>query len=191
MCFIFCIIFIFQDCSRPVVTEVMELINNVFTSEAEAFWISVYPQKNTAAVLAPSSSGSEVATQAEIFVKDIASSLSEQLLIPFKDMTSETFWASMTMHVMAAIAGPLFSYSHSLTTSGEQNVRAYLVEPVIRELIKHLSTSIPGSRVGYPQFSATVNMEQSIRLHRGSGKRSTVDFLIVVRGCGGGREPLN
>ena len=59
-------------------------------------------------------------------------------------------------------------------------MRAYLVEPVMRESTKHLTclTSQSQPPPGCAQFMTTLNMEQPIRLHGGSG-RSIFLFLLV------------
>ena len=85
------------------------------------------------------------------------------------------------MHVVQAIAGPLFSYS--MEHSNERDVKAFLIEPVVRELTRHLSSmnfqSPPAPRE--MQFVTTINMEQPIKLHGGSGRPATVDFMVAVR----------
>ena len=61
-------------------------------------------------------------------------------------------------------------------------MRAYLVEPVMRESTKHLTclTSQSQPPPGCAQFMTTLNMEQPIRLHGGSGRSATIDFLILI-----------
>ena len=163
--------------------EVTKLIEELFSSEAREFWMTVYPTKINAAVLPPSSSGDEIEVKNSTIVDLPQLKLKSQLLTPYNDYISETFWSSMSSHVIQSIAGPLFSYTETETAVREKNVRAYLVEPIIRELTKHLSrlTSQSPPPHGCAQFTTTLNMEQKVRLHGGSGKPATVDFLVIVR----------
>ena len=107
-------------------------------------------------------------------------SLKQQLLTPFQGHpVSDTFSSTLSSHVIRAIAGPFFSYQ-SISKSGEANVRAYIIEPVIRELTQHLS-KLPSPPPECSYNSAYINMEQSIRLHGGVGRTATVDFMVIVR----------
>ena len=85
----------------------------------------------------------------------------------------------MSAHVINAIAGPLFLYTES--PQGEQNVRAYLIEPMIRELTKHSSKLTCPPPPPAQGFTTTVNMEYAIKLCGGSGHPPMVDFVIIVR----------
>ena len=161
-----------------IVKNVTDLIQSLFSTEKERFWVTVYPNRANAAVLSPSSSGDDTTYHVGQLIDLTSLTLKRKLLAPFERSVSETFWNSISGHVIQSIAGPLFSYK-DLNKRGEQNVRAYLVEPVLRELTKHLSGLSPSP--GCSLFTATLNMEQAVRLHRGSGKPATVDFLIVVR----------
>ena len=40
-------------------------------------------------------------------------------------------WSGMSMHVIQSISGPLFSYEKSTSRSVEQDISAYLIEPMI------------------------------------------------------------
>ena len=102
------------------------------------------------------------------------------LLNMYSQPVSATFWSALCSHVMNGISGPLFSYG-SLSTSGETNIRTYLIEPVMRELTQHLSflPSVPPKECSL--FTASLTMEQAIRLHPGSGRPATVDFCVVLR----------
>ena len=164
--------------------EVTKLIEELFSSEAREFWMTVYPTKVNAAVLPPSSSGDEIEVKNSTIVDLPQLTLKSQLLTPYNDYISKTFWSSMSSHVIQSIAGPLFSYKETEIAVREKNVRAYLVEPIIRELTKHLSrltSQSPPPPHGCAQFTTTLNMEQKVRLHGGSGKPATVDFLVIVR----------
>ena len=69
----------------------------------------------------------------------------------------------------------------------ERDVKAFLVEPVVRELTKHLSNmkfQLPPPPPEEMQFVTTVNMEQPIKLHGGSRRPATTDFMMVVRSGG-------
>ena len=160
--------------------NVTDLIESLFSTEKERFWVTVYPNRANAAVLSPSSSGEDTTYHVGQLIDLTSLTLKRQLLAPFERSVSETFWNSISGHVIQAIAGPLFSYE-DLNKRGEQNVRAYLVEPVLRELTKHLSGLSPSPSPGCSLFKATLSMEQAVRLHQGSGKPATADFLIVVR----------
>ena len=97
------------------------------------------------------------------------------LLNVYSQPVSATFWSEQNR-----ISGPLFSYG-SLSTSGETNNRAYLIEPVMRELTQHLSCLPSEPPKECSLFTASLTMEQAIRLHPGSGCPATVDFCVVLR----------
>ena len=102
------------------------------------------------------------------------------LLNVYSQPVSATFWSALYSHVMNGISGPLFSYG-SLSTSGETNIRAYLIEPVMRELTQYLSCLPSEPPKECSLFTASLTMEQAIRLHLGSGCPATVDFCVVLR----------
>ena len=78
----------------------------------------------------------------------------------------------MSMHVVQAIAGPLFSYSMEHTN--ERDVKAFLIEPVLRELTRHLSSMNFWSPPAPEEMQfITTNMEQPIKMHGGSGRQAS------------------
>ena len=92
----------------------------------------------------------------------------------------------MSMHMVQAIAGSLFSHTDA-EHQNERDVKAFPVEPVVRELTKHLSSmkfQLPPPPPEEMQFVTTVNMEQPIKLHGGSRRPATTDFMTVVRSGG-------
>ena len=63
----------------------------------------------------------------------------------------------------------------------EATIRSYFIEPMLRELAKHLChLPIPPSQP-YTLFTATVTMEHAVPLHRGSGWPATVDYCVVLQ----------
>ena len=122
-----------------IVRDVTKLLEELFSPASKNFWLSVYPARRNAGVMAPSNSGDEISCVEGPLIDLSLLTLKEQLLAPFAPCSiNQTFWSSMSMHVVQAIAGPLFSYS--MEHSNERDVKAFLIEPVVRELTRHLSS---------------------------------------------------
>ena len=138
----------------------MILQDSLFSKTAQVYWTTVSPTTVEATCAAPLKSGEEMYVTNGTSIE--LTSLKQQLLAPFQGHpVSDTFWSTLSSHVIRAIAGPLFSYQ-SISKSGEANARAYLIEPVIRELTQHLS-NLPSPPPECSHFNASINMEQSIR----------------------------
>ena len=167
-----------------VIDKTVGIINDLFSEQSAMYWQTVIPEKVRAATLAPSGPESHKSIKIQQGCDiSLLSQLKEQLLGLFgKRPVSETFWSSVASHIVQAISGPLFSYKQ-ISQSREANIRAYLIEPVLRELTRHLSNlEVEASPPeGCSLFTACLNMEQSIPLHTGSGKPASVDFCIIVR----------
>ena len=85
--------------------------------------------------------------------------MDQEVRLNIHDKVDQTFWSTVISHIIHAISGPLFSYKH-ISETKEVNVRAYLTEPVIRELTQHLSNLEVEGPEGCSLFTACLNMEQ-------------------------------
>ena len=127
-----------------------DLIERLFPEQRD-FLVTVFPNTVATAVLAPSLSGEEVEVlngpkwpDHQFDIINAADSFCHH---------SKSSQDILIKYFIQLIAGPLFS----VEKSGEQNVRAYLVEPVMIELTKCL-TSQSQPPFGCVQFTTTFNM---------------------------------
>ena len=164
-----------------VVEKTKETIASLFGHGS--LWKTIVANGTDAATAAPSSPESAKAMHISVGCdpsKPWFREVEKTLLNVYSQPVSATFWSALCSHVMNGISGPLFSYG-SLSTSGETNIRAYLIEPVMRELTQHLSCLPSEPPKECSLFTASLTMEQAIRLHPGSGRPATVDFCVVLR----------
>lgn len=164
-----------------VVEKTKETIVNLFRHGS--LWKTIMANDTDAATVAPSSPESAKAMHISVgcdLSKPWFRQVEKTLLSVYSQPISATFWSTLCSHVMNGISGPLFSYG-SLGTSGETNVRAYLIEPVMRELTQHLSYLPSEPPKECSLFTASITMEQAIRLHPGCGRPATADFCVVLR----------
>ena len=164
-----------------VIEKTKETIVSLFRHES--LWKTIAANGTDAATAAPSSPESAKAMHISVgcdLSKPWFREVENTLLNVYSQPVSTTFWSALCSHVMNGISGPLFLYG-SLSTSGETNIRAYLIEPVMRELTQHLSCLPSEPPKECSLFTASLTMEQAIRLHPGSGRPATVDFCVVLR----------
>lgn len=117
------------------VENVRHLLTNIFDANSKENWKKISPNDVKAATLAP---------------------LSHARII---EVHGHNCW----MYIQS-ISGPLFSYQHC-RSHGEADIRSFLIEPMIKELVLYLNCLSESPPQGEFLFRSTLTMEYPMELH--------------------------
>ena len=168
-----------------ILEETRATVEHLFSPENASWWRMAYPKDSKVTTLAPSGKESQnlisLCSCRNDMVPYLQNIKDELLRLYFSNPVSETFWTTISDHVMQGISGPLFSYQDKVESSNEATLRTNLIRPVLCDLTRHLSHLPLKPPEDCSIFTASLEMEHKVPLHGGAGRPASVDFCIVLR----------